>query len=158
MGSGDGPVQGTGDGPVRAVLRNVISHLLRVNGSWWVPVGGYSSIAIVEGASSVSRRQILWAAGAISAVHMHHLLLGPDPISPWLLYIAMCGTDKVLDSLSLSDIALVDPEIIAKVQDWFLLVPDHQATCNGAASDSLRDLLCSVSSQVKRTVRHEIEN
>jgi hypothetical protein len=92
------------------------------------------SIIHFNGLPSISRQRSLWTHGFLSAIHIHTLLLGPDPLSPWVIYAAMCSGVSAWDDLDLALISRLDPEAGKTLAPWFSI--DSQTTFSSTDFES----------------------
>lgn len=113
---------GIGDGPLRAVMRAVVEAIGRNNTVWRVGTR-YNKIHF-NGLPSLDRQRTLWAHGILAAIHIQTLLLGPDPISPWILYAAMCDGPSAWDDLDFSLIERLDPDAAKTLSHWWPITKD----------------------------------
>jgi hypothetical protein len=106
---------GFGDGPNRAVFRAGV-HAIVENSPQWGRRGSYYH-PILFPLSSSPRKRDFWVAGTWCALHMIHLRLVPDPITPWWLYAAIYGQDGLPSDLA--SIRALDPTSSALLEPWF---------------------------------------
>ncbi|TFK87733.1 hypothetical protein K466DRAFT_599244 [Polyporus arcularius HHB13444] len=106
-----------GDSPIRAVMRNMI-YLLVGQHRYWQSRGRYDTIRwFGRREARVERDATLRTAGFGSLLHSVVLLVGPDPISPFLLLLALLGRAWAcrVDEAFMST---VDDGLLACVEPW----------------------------------------
>jgi hypothetical protein len=101
-----------GIGPNRAVFRAGVHAL--VDMPIWGRRGDFFHLVLFP-LSESPRKRNFWVGGTWSALHMIHLGLAPDPITPWLLYAAVCG--RLPEKLTY--IRALDPSSAAILEPWY---------------------------------------
>jgi hypothetical protein len=104
-----------GNGPKRAVLRAGVRALVQDTprfghqGDFFQPIF-YSILP-------TPREKEFWVTGTWCALHLLHLGLMPDPITPWLIYAAVGGKDRF--RFDLDYIRALDPTSAKILKPWF---------------------------------------
>lgn len=111
---------GSGNGPLRGLMRALVAEIV-ANDQYWVRMGSDYAVLQFTQLQPLVRLRKLWADGTLAAIHIQTTLAGPDPISPWLLYAAMCSSDLAWDDLDYSFIESLDPDAAKTLQPWFLV-------------------------------------
>ncbi len=108
---------GIGDSPMRSVMRHLVQLVVGQH-RYWQSHGRYHVIRwFGRRDPRLERDAALRTAGFISLLHLVLLLVGPDPISPWLLLLALlrrsyaCRVDEPF-------MASVDAGLLLSVQPW----------------------------------------
>ncbi|KAJ7127769.1 hypothetical protein C8R44DRAFT_873567 [Mycena epipterygia] len=131
----------TGRGPIRAVftagLQEIVGDPLRwgARGPYFMPVWSAPNLRIP------SRLTAYWAAGRWAALSiMHRDGLGPDPISPFLLILAILGFEDGLE-LQYHLIAALDPAAAETLLPWLVLDHNSVVPPGSVASSRVGQLL-----------------
>lgn len=113
------PQTAFGDGPHHAIFHNMISIILEDH-HCWQKLGDYyiPHLLAIDNFKVPSRISLFWRDGAVAAVHMLRLGLGPDPLSPWCILAAIHGN---YDAIPLSEdyIFALDPTSARLLSPWF---------------------------------------
>ncbi|TDL14456.1 hypothetical protein BD410DRAFT_809709 [Rickenella mellea] len=123
--------QGYGNGPERRIYRAAAQRLSSDN-VFWETRRPFVSLRFYPTSEPMSTRVTrLRAFGAFAALHMLHLCLGPLPISPFLILVAVKGNEGLPEDNAF--IRALDPEAADMLEPWFALgekgrVPRDNAT------------------------------
>ncbi|KAF4592940.1 hypothetical protein EYR38_008646 [Pleurotus pulmonarius] len=141
-----GPLDGeqaVGFGPLRAVLRALLDFLDPVNGqgaSWWsAKASGHLQLFIGRSTPTLaSDQRHYWMAGAVAAIHTHSLLVGPDPICPFLFLTAIINDKSVFDHITLDFIRVFDYDLADRLMPWFQFQKTDIVTIRSPLGEWLR--------------------
>jgi hypothetical protein len=113
--SGDLFEAGYGDGPNRSVLRTGIQLLVENSPHWGCRGASYHPLfsAFI---TPIQLREF-WVAGVWCGIHIIHLGLAPDPITPWWLLAVVYGQEGL--PTNLSAIEALDPVSAKTLAPWF---------------------------------------
>lgn len=108
--------RGIGDGPQLATIRASI-NTVKTSKLWGELNGFYRPLLYTVPAHPPRERVAqLWAYGALMAIHLVVASLGPDPVSPWILYACIFGT---FDHIDPELIHYLDPTAAEVLRPWF---------------------------------------
>lgn len=110
-----------GVGPERAVFREAISSRLEDRSRWSDRTdGGYAQpiFTTLLGGIVRSRTTAFYVDGTLAALHMGFLGVGPEPMSPWIVYAATQQDWNGMD-LSLDFIRALDSSKATLLEPWF---------------------------------------
>lgn len=99
---------------MRAVITEIVA-----GDRYWARTGSDYAVLHFTQLQPIARLRKLWADGTLAAIHIQTILAGPDPISPWLLYAAMCSSNSAWDDLDYGFIESLDPDAAKTLQPWF---------------------------------------
>ena len=142
-----------GSGLLRTVLREAVSRVLS-DPSIWQPRGRFHTIrwsAYSLGGLPRSREVKLRVAGFVALLHMLALKAGPDPISPFLLRLAIKGGARAA-RIDHAFMQLLEPDIYHTLAPWI----SHSSTqpLPSSAGDPLFSLIVDVGLDVSRPAMH----
>jgi hypothetical protein len=106
---------GYGDGPNCAVFRRGV-RLLVENSPQWGRRGDFYH-PVLSPLITPARLRDFWVAGVWCAIHIIHLGLAPDPVSPWWLFAIVYGQDGLPSDLT--GIQALDPNSANILEPWF---------------------------------------
>jgi hypothetical protein len=123
-----------GLGPQRAVFRKGVQIILEM--PIWGRRGDHFHPVLFP-LNSSPRKKHFWVAGTWSALHMLHLGLAPDPITPWWFYAAVYGENGLPENLAY--IRALDPTSATVLEPWFTFT--HSDILGNDAGSPIRQLL-----------------
>ena len=111
-----------GDGLHCAIFCNMVTIFLE-GPKRWQKLGDYyiPCLLAIDDFKVPCCLALFWRDGAVAAIHMLCLGLGPDPLSPWWILAAIHGNYDVI-SLSKDYIHALDPTSEKLLFPWFCLL------------------------------------
>lgn len=125
----------TGDGPERATLQQVIQVLLEDRTSWLAAQDGSGWARPAFTPALSSEHQIRWrTTGTFILIHLLTLGNGPEPVSPFLVYLLLAAAslrgDRSLNNkdvlISLESLYQLDYGIADILRPWMVLTETDQ--------------------------------
>ncbi len=134
-----------GDSPIRAVVRQAIKFLVS-DAQYWQPRGRFQTIQwFLKRGVRVERDCALRTAGFFSLLHPVVVLVGPDPISPFLLMRVLRGPLSIDEMFMRS----MDPGMWDALGPWIHF--DTTSALPTSGDDLLYNVLIEADINVRRT-------
>jgi hypothetical protein len=161
---GSSTIVSTGDGPERAVLQQVIQMLIEDPTLWTSATDGSGWVRPVFTPVLSLTHQIRWKTmGTFLLLHLLTLGNGPEPVSPFLLYLLLTSalpnknpTHHAHMQLSLRSLYQLDAGTAKLLQPWMMLKETDRLS--GFAGGLMPPLLMPIQNLLAQSGEYQVSN